>query len=254
MFNLPIPTLFMIVAVGLFTIAAAYMDTYYKRIPNKLTIPMFFAGWVFQIIMSFMYGWSHLGSAALGFAVGFGIFFVLFFVGGSGGGDVKLIGALSVWLGFQLTLYTLLVATLLVMISTTCVVVSNLLRHGVHKTRSKYLATGKTPAGQKPKKETASDKLNRRVMAFAGPVALATWLVICWNLPRLNPEAQAAEEKPVPNAPATEQVEQPEIDSENTTPESATEAAPANESATEATEKETPTPDSDNTSTEGEDA
>jgi prepilin peptidase CpaA len=188
--------LVLILAVSVFTAAAAFWDLRTKRIPNKLTLPMFFAGWIYQLVMSLMYGWEHLGSAVLGFAVGFGLLFVLWFVGGGGGGDVKLMGALSVWLGLQMTLAVLFVSTLIVLLVTTVVILSNIMKYGVRQTRQRYLATGKTPIGQAPRRETREDKLGRRVMAYAGPVALATWLVMFWNAPKLerslHPQASPA--------------------------------------------------------------
>ena len=197
----------LVVAVSLFTVAAMVWDVRFKKIPNKLTIPMFFAGWIFQIGMSLMYGWQHLGSAALGFLVGFGILFVLWFIGGGGGGDVKLMGALSVWLGFQLTLWVLFVSTFIVLLTTVGVVVWSLGAKGLKRTKSQYLGTGKTSAGKKAVKETSEDKLKRRVMTYAGPVGLATWLVLAWNYPMLNPKLEA-EEDPTPPEAISQPVEE----------------------------------------------
>jgi Flp pilus assembly protein, protease CpaA len=198
--SLSLPTIVLILAVSIFTAVAAVMDFRTKRIPNKLTIPMFFAGWIFQIVMSLMYGWHHLGSAVLGFLVGFGLLFVLWFIGGGGGGDVKLMGALSVWLGLQMTLAVLFVSTLLVLLATVAVVGINILKHGYRPTREKYVATGKTKVGQAPVAETQEDKLRRRVMAYAGPVAVATWMVLFWNVPRL--------EQQLHSTPSGQQVEE----------------------------------------------
>lgn len=181
-------TIILILAVSAFTAVAAFLDFRTKRIPNKLTLPMFFAGWVFQIGMSLMYGWHHLGSAVLGFAVGFGLLFLLWFIGGGGGGDVKLMGALSVWLGLKMTLAVLFVSTLCVLFATVGVVVWTILKYGLSRTREKYLATGKTKVGQPMIVESQDDKLRRRVMAYAGPVAVATWAVVFWNVPRLEQE------------------------------------------------------------------
>lgn len=194
----------LVLAVSLFTATAMIWDSRFKRIPNKLTIPMFFAGWIYQIGMSVMYGWHHLGSAALGFLVGFGILFVLWFIGGGGGGDVKLMGALSVWLGFRLTLWVMFVSTMIVLVATVGVILWSLTSKGLRRTKSQYLGTGKTPHGQKSVKETTDDKMRRRVMTYAGPVGLATWLVLAWNYPMLNPEVGAEEEKPA------QTIEQPE--------------------------------------------
>ncbi len=196
MFSLSASSVVLVIAVSLFTAAAAFLDIRTKRIPNKLTIPMFFAGWVFQFVMSLMYGWHHLGSAALGFFVGFGLLFVLWMVGGGGGGDVKLMGALSVWLGFKMTLAVLLVSTLLVLFATLIVVLQNIMKQGVRETHQRYVATGKTPVGKDIVAETQDQRLKRRVMAYAGPVAVATWLVMFWYVPSLDPRHEANSSKP----------------------------------------------------------
>lgn len=184
-------TLILVIAVGAFTALAAFWDFKSKRIPNKLTLPMFFAGWVYQLGMSMAYGWDHLASAGAGFAVGFGLLFVLWFVGGGGGGDVKLMGALSVWLGFQLTLGVLFISTLCVMLATMAVVLSTIIHKGMRGARQQYLATGKVKAGQKVAAESQDSKVGRRVMAYAGPVAVATWIVVLWNLTWIEKQLHA---------------------------------------------------------------
>ena len=100
-----------------------------------------------------------------------------------GGGDVKLMGALSVWLGFSLTWKVLLVSSLLAIAGTFFVIVYSSLTRGVMNTKDKYTATGKTPKGQKPQKETMEQRTRRRAMGFAVPVALATWAVVAYYLP-----------------------------------------------------------------------
>lgn len=201
--------IFLVVAVSLFTVTAMVWDVRFKKIPNKLTIPFFFAGWVFQLVMSLLYGWQHLGSAALGFLVGFGVLFILWFIGGGGGGDVKLMGALSVWLGFQMTLWVMLVSTLIVLFTTTGVVLWSVVTRGTRRTKAQYLGTGKSVAGAKPVRETTEDKLSRRVMTYAGPVALATWMVLAWNYPLLTARMQASEQSepahPVSDTPPDQQ-------------------------------------------------
>jgi len=193
MFPLHPALLVLVLACGAFTAVAAVWDVRFKRIPNKLTIPMFFAGWIYQLAMSVAFGWQHLGSAALGFLVGFGLLFVLWFVGGGGGGDVKLMGALSVWLGFRLTLSVLLVSTVLIIVASALVLAGNVWRSGSKRTKAKYLGTGKLERGQKYNPESQDQKIGRRVMTYAGPVAAATWLVLAWNLPTLNKTVEATE-------------------------------------------------------------
>ncbi|MEZ6057702.1 MAG: A24 family peptidase [Planctomycetaceae bacterium] len=187
MFGLSIGSTCLVIAVALFTAVAAGWDLRSRKIPNKLTLPMFAAGWVFQFADR---GLAGLGDAALGFLLGFGILFVLWMVGGGGGGDVKLMGALSVWLGFRLTLLVMIASTGTVIILTMGVALWSILTRGVRASQKKYLATGKdddTKKGQaKPKAETLAQRKERRVLPFAVPVALATWMILAWKMPTLD--------------------------------------------------------------------
>ncbi len=181
----------LVVAVGLFTAIAAIWDYRQHRIPNNLTLPVFFAGWIYQGVF---HGWSGIGNAATGFLVGFGVLFVLWIVGGGGGGDVKLMGALSVWLGYRLTLLVLISSTAAVIAGTVLVIVWSVFSKGVRGMKTEYLAKGKVADG-KAQPETAEDKKRRRIMAYAIPVCVATWIVMAWKLPTLD---QAAQTKPAP--------------------------------------------------------
>jgi prepilin peptidase CpaA len=172
-----------VVCVGLFTLAAAISDMRTRRIPNKLTVPAFFAGLVFQGVFN---GGPGLLDALYGFGIGFGLLFVLWIIGGGGGGDVKLMGALAVWLGFDLTLRVLIGSTVLVVAGTGAVMLWSICTKGKGKTKKKYIATGKPiKKGKKPKAETVKERQERRIMAYAIPVAVATWGVLIWQLPKL---------------------------------------------------------------------
>lgn len=202
MFGLSLGSTVLVLVAAVFTAIAAGWDLRTRRIPNKLTFPVFLAGWAYQGIDR---GWTGLGDAALGFLVGFGILFVLWVVGG-GGGDVKLMGALSVWLGFRLTLLVMIVSTALVLVITMGVFVWSLVTRGIKKSQAAYLATGKLTAkqvrsGHEQPEETALQKQGRRVLPFAVPVALATWIVIGWKLPTLDNPVRGLR---APTAPAVE--------------------------------------------------
>ena len=201
MFGLSLGSSILVVVTALFTAVAAGWDLRTRRIPNNLTFPVFLAGWVYQAVDR---GWTGLGDAALGFLVGFGILFVLWVVGGGGGGDVKLMGALSVWLGFRLTLLVMIVSTAVVLVITCGVFVWTLMTRGFKSVQQKYLATGKLSAkevraGKKLEPETAVQKQQRRVLPYAVPVALATWLVLVWKLPTLDNPVRGLS-SPAPNA------------------------------------------------------
>lgn len=187
--ELTTPSLVLAVAMGLFTAVAAIWDYRFMRIPNKLTLPVFALGWVYQGVF---HGPAGLLNGLGGFLAGFGILFILWMVGGGGGGDVKLIGALSVWLGYRMTLAVLVASIVLVVLFTIGTVLWGVVTRGMRKTKDQYLATGK---GKPTLKESIEKKQGRRVMAFAFPVCVATWCVMAWFLPRMDRQVRAAEEK-----------------------------------------------------------
>ena len=190
MFSLITANWVLVVAMVAFTAAAAVWDLREKRIPNKLTLPVFFAGWIYQIAF---HGWAGLLDGLAGFAIGFGVLFVLWFIGGGGGGDVKLMGALSVWMGYKLTLLVLVASTVAVVFITFGTVGWNMVRRGMRKTQNSL----KGKAG-----ETRAQKQARRILPYAVPVAAATWLVLAWKIPALNREARAAEKPPAKAIPS----------------------------------------------------
>ncbi len=177
---MPLSSIILILFVSVFTAAAAVIDYRTRRIPNFLTIPAFLAGIVFQIA----FHWHEpmrLLDPVQGFAVGFGTLFVLWIIGGGGGGDVKLMGALSVWLGFRMTLYVLILSTVFVVIGTGAVILLSTMTRGFRKTKNKYLSKSITEGTSKaPVIETLSDRQGRRLMTYALPVALACWVVLAW--------------------------------------------------------------------------
>ena len=94
-------------AILLIALAACVTDLRSRRIPNVLTFGAAIAGIAFHAIAP---GGEGLGVALLGWAIGIAVFFVPFALGGLGGGDVKLLGALGAWFGpagtVWLALYT----------------------------------------------------------------------------------------------------------------------------------------------------
>jgi prepilin peptidase CpaA len=164
----------LLLCVGAFTLTAAIYDLRFRKIPNKLTAPMCVAGIVYQVTFFHMDGlWASL----LGFAAGFGILFVLWMIATAGGGDVKLMAALGTWLGWLMTLKVLFCSLIFVTTGTIGIVVAGMLSQGFRRTKDQYL--GKNARG---KVETSEQRKKRRVMAFAVPVALATWCILALQL------------------------------------------------------------------------
>lgn len=166
-----------VAAVGMFSLTAAWWDCRTHRVPNWLTIPMFLAGWGFQ--------WRFAGSdgvaeAAIAFGLAFGTFLLLWGMGSSGGGDVKLIGALAVWLGLRLTILVMVVSTVIVLAGTLTLffgrVPGRVWRCLFRRSTIEPEASGE-----------ANTRPRRWVMAYAIPVAFATWAVMAFELPPMLP-------------------------------------------------------------------
>lgn len=180
MFEWTLQHIVFIAGVGLLTGIAAYTDTKLWKIHNKLTVPFFALGLVYQIAF---WGLPGLQDGLAGFAVGFGTYLLLFMVAGGGGGDVKLMGALSVWLGLKLTVWLMVASTLFVIIDVAAISLYKMSRHGMRKWKKDYLATGKVDAKGKTVtvRETHAQKQKRRIVPFAIPVAMATWILMLLN-------------------------------------------------------------------------
>ncbi len=169
----------MAVSVGIFTVIAAITDYKSRKIYNVLTVPFFVLGIVYQLVFN---GWEGLMYGGLGFIAGFGSFFLIWIVGSGAAGDVKMMGALSIWLGFKATLAVMIVGTVFVMIGSFFILAWSVFKRGAKKTKETYLATGKSLKGKKKKykPETMEQKKQRGLMPFALPVVLATWSVTTW--------------------------------------------------------------------------
>lgn len=154
------------VFVGSFSAAAGYCDFRTRKIPNLLVVPMLTLGWVYQAAFA---GFPGLLDAALAFGVGFGTLLLLWMMGSGGGGDVKLMGALSIWLGLRMTVMVMVFSTAFVLLGTLLVIGTNIGRDWEQN--------------EPPTPESLDPKRPRRVMAFAVPVALATWVTMVMKLP-----------------------------------------------------------------------
>ena len=168
-----------VAAVAGFTTAAAISDLRTRRLPNWLTVPAFAAAVLLHTLVN---GLSGLGFSLLGFATGFGILLVLWLIGGSGGGDVKLMGALGAWLGVSLTFGVFLLSALLAAVATVVLALAGMLSRGFGNVHRRLLAPG---SASRPTSRSASGeearrrrKQERRLMPYAVPVALGTWLVL----------------------------------------------------------------------------
>jgi prepilin peptidase CpaA len=99
----------MIVVIALVLIAV-FSDLRWRKIPNCLTLPAIALGLLLNFLGN---SWNGLVFAFLGLLVGLGLMILPYMLGGMGGGDVKLMGALGALVGsysvFNIFLYTSLV-------------------------------------------------------------------------------------------------------------------------------------------------
>ncbi len=91
-------------------IVAAVIDGLYLKVPNKITFPLILGGWTWSLCSG---GASAFGWSVLGTFVGLALLYFLHAVGGMGGGDVKLLGAIGAWV-YTEHVWNIFVATTIV--------------------------------------------------------------------------------------------------------------------------------------------
>lgn len=84
---------FSIFILGIFVIGIS--DVFSYVIPNKIVFPLFILG----ILNHLMFG--DIKTMFIGFTVSFVISFIAWILGGMGGGDVKLMATIGIWLGYE---------------------------------------------------------------------------------------------------------------------------------------------------------
>ncbi|MHB8903397.1 MAG: A24 family peptidase [Thermoguttaceae bacterium] len=174
-------SLVFVLIVAAFVAVAAISDLRTRRLPNWLTVPALAAAIVAHTAVN---GLAGLGFALLGFVTGFGILLILWLVGGGGGGDVKLMGALGAWLGSNLTIAVFLTSTMLAVLATAAILLGGMLNQGYWRVHHRYFAAGSTrrpKRGESPAQAATARRerqMKRRLMPYAVPVAIGTWLVL----------------------------------------------------------------------------
>jgi prepilin peptidase CpaA len=159
--------------VAAFVTACAIVDFRLRRIPNWLTVTAALSGLVYSAAAP--NGIGILWSLA-GFAVGFSLLILPWMLGGGGMGDVKMLAALGTWLGPMGILIAFGLASILAVFGMIGVLAASALNDGFSATRKRYVSAAAVPVAA-----TGSRKV-RRVLPFAVPVAMSTWLVLGWML------------------------------------------------------------------------
>src|SRR5438105_2467811 len=84
-------------------VVAAVIDGWKLKVPNWLTFPLVFSGWLVGLlenfgVFDFGYG-GGLGAALAGTALGFALLLPVYAIGGMGAGDVKMQMGFGSWIG-----------------------------------------------------------------------------------------------------------------------------------------------------------
>ena len=160
--------------VASFTLAAAVIDYRTKKIPNWLTVPSAIAALLFHLVSG---GGTGLLWALAGFAVGFALLILPWILGGGGMGDVKLLAALGIWLGPLLILPAFGLGAVCALIMGVMLMVASTFTSGISTTQRRFLNKGGAATAT-----AGSPRKYKRVLPFAVPVAIGTWLVLAWML------------------------------------------------------------------------
>jgi prepilin peptidase CpaA len=89
----------LVICVGM--LAAAIIDWWKFKVPNKLTYPLILSGWLLglAIDVGFVTGEGGFGAAVAGTALGFLLLLPIYSIGGMGAGDVKMTMGFGSWIG-----------------------------------------------------------------------------------------------------------------------------------------------------------
>jgi prepilin peptidase CpaA len=82
-------------------LAAAIIDWWKFKVPNKLTFPLILSGWLLGLANDFGLGVGAggIGAAIAGTALGFLLLLPIYAIGGMGAGDVKMTMGFGAWIG-----------------------------------------------------------------------------------------------------------------------------------------------------------
>src|SRR4051812_37804641 len=82
-------------------IAAAIIDWWKFKVPNKLTFPLIISGWGLGLANNFdlQAGTGGIGAALAGTALGLALLLPVYAIGGMGAGDVKMTKGFGSWIG-----------------------------------------------------------------------------------------------------------------------------------------------------------
>jgi prepilin peptidase CpaA len=168
--------------VAAFALVCLILDVRTGKIPNWLTVPTLGAGLIVHPIIGATVGdgWlAGLKFSALGFATGFALLLVLWLLGGSGGGDVKMMSALGSWLGVKLVIIVFLSSAAVTIVLMSGAMFYNLTVRSLASIRR----ASADPVGRRAavvKAQTKAQTLSTRVLPYCVSLSVATWIVLAF--------------------------------------------------------------------------
>lgn len=90
-----------VVAISIGMLAAAIIDWWLFKVPNKLTFPLILSGWILGLANNLGLGAGEggIGSAIFGTVLGCALLIPVYAIGGMGAGDVKMTMGFGSWIG-----------------------------------------------------------------------------------------------------------------------------------------------------------
>lgn len=101
---------------------ASWIDYAQRRVPNWLNLALILIGFAVQ---ASYFGGSGMWTGFLGMLTGFGLLIVPWIMHGMGAGDVKLMAAIGVWLGAELTFYSFALGAIIGGVAAVIMIVSS---------------------------------------------------------------------------------------------------------------------------------
>jgi prepilin peptidase CpaA len=161
--------------VSVTLVVAAVIDGLKLKVPNWITYPMIFSGWIYSAAFSPFAGWEGLMYSLIGTVVGLALLLPAYAIGGMGAGDVKLMAGVGAWVWGTVTFYAFAVSAI---IGGLIAVGMVLYRRGWDKHKSQFwmianeILTIKDP--EKLSVIAAERKSSMMLLPYGIPIAIGT--------------------------------------------------------------------------------
>ena len=160
-------------------IFAAVIDGWKLKVPNWITYPLIFGGWIYS---SAYFGWEGFGWSLVGTLVGLGLLLPAYAIGGMGAGDVKLLAGVGAWVGGTATLYAFCVSAIIGGIIAVAMVLWR--RDWQHHSAQFWTITGEILEIRDPNTLSniaAQRKSKMLLLPYGIPIAIGTISYFLWS-------------------------------------------------------------------------